>query len=279
MAGADPGPRDWFVNREGQTYTIVRGPVDFLMGSPVTEVGRVADDETPHRLTIPRAFAIGTKEVTTEQYLRFRPAHGWTRSYSPDLRGPAVAVDWADAAAYCNWLSEREGIPRDQWCYEPNPQGRYAAGMRVRPGHLSLTGYRLPTEAEWVYSCRAGSDVSYSYGRSVELLRLYGWFFRNSDNRAWPVGRLLPNDLGMFDMLGNVLEWVADPVELADRVRAVDGEYPDHPEYRGAGDRHPCGGGFNYHAEYARCAACIHDHTDYRLVGVGFRVARTLPPR
>lgn len=276
-AGAEPGPRNWFVNREGQTFAVVRGPVEFVMGTPATEVGRVALDETPHRRKIPRSFAVQTKEVTHEEFKRFRPKHRWARTYNPEPGGPAVSIDWDDAAAYCNWLSERDDIPRDQWCYEPDSKGVYGVGMKIRPGHLSLAGYRIPTEAEWEYTCRAGTRTSRPYGSSLDLLHHYGWYFRNAENKAQPVGRLKPNDLGTFDMLGNLLEWVEDPVDEADRVREVDDEFPDHAEYRGSGDRHPRGGAYNYPPEFLRSAACIHDPTEYRIATVGFRVARTLP--
>jgi tRNA A-37 threonylcarbamoyl transferase component Bud32 len=162
--------RDWFVNGEGQTYAVVRGPVEFTLGSPGTEPGRIPVNEPPHRKRIGRSFAIATKEVTVEQFLRFRPRHFWVERYSPDRDSPVVGVTWYQAAQYCNWLSEREGIPREQWCYDPNKAGQYAEGMQIKPGHLTLVGYRLPTEAEWEYACRSGSVVSRYYGRSEELL-------------------------------------------------------------------------------------------------------------
>src|SRR5262249_51652916 len=107
-------------------------------------------------------------------------------------------------AAYCNWLSKREGIPEDQWCYETNAQGQV---VKLKENYLSLTGYRLPTEAEMEYACRAGAVTSRDYGEAEELLAKYGWYLQNSQERTWPVGSKKPNDLGLFDMHGNVYTW------------------------------------------------------------------------
>ena len=81
------------------------------------------------------------------EFLRFREQHTWTRRYSPDPDSPVVGVTWYDAAAYCNWLSERAGISEAQWCYDPNADGEYAEGMRIsQDGRhfdtLPLTGSR-----------------------------------------------------------------------------------------------------------------------------------------
>ena len=111
------------------------------------------------------------------------------------------------AAHYCNWLSEQEGLPRDQWCYVPNEAGEYAEGMTIPADVLERTGYRLPTEAEWEYACRAGAVTSRYYGASTDLLGAYAWYQANSKDHAWACGSLLPNDLGLFDMLGNQFEW------------------------------------------------------------------------
>ena len=108
----------------------------FRMGSPKSEPGH-DDDETPHLRKIGRTFAIATYEVTKAQFRRFQLEDRTIRSlkidkYSLTDDSPQVAVDWYEAAAYCNWLSKKEGIPEDQWCYEKNVEGKYAAGMKAK---------------------------------------------------------------------------------------------------------------------------------------------------
>src|SRR5262249_54429099 len=152
--------------------------------------------------------AIAAKPVTVEQFLKFRDDHNYRRQVAPTVDCPVNSTSWYDAAAYCNWLSVREGLGQDQWCYEPNAHGQYAQGMKLKANYLSLAGYRLPTEAEWEYACRAGVETNRYYGESEELLGKYGVYSGNSrDHRSWPVGSLKPNDLGLFDMHGNLWCW------------------------------------------------------------------------
>ena len=130
-------------------------------------------------------------------------------------------MTWYAAAEYCNWLSAREGIPSDQWCYEPDAKNGYDEGMRMKVGHLGLTGYRLPTEVEWEYACRSGASTARYFGRGEGLLPRYGWFTKNSDEHAWPVGQLRPNERGLFDTLGNVWEWVQDSYERSGKKMRI----------------------------------------------------------
>jgi formylglycine-generating enzyme required for sulfatase activity len=223
MKQKDRGDRRWLVNSQGQTFAEIEGPVEFLIGSPPTEPDRFSGEDTHHRI-IPRRFAIATQEVSVKQYqvfVRENPGldHAQNDRYSPDPDGPMNYVSWCDAAAYCNWLSRREGLPE---CYEPNQAGKYAEGMMIKPDALRLGGYRLPTEAEWEYACRAGARTSRYYGASEDLLGRYAWHYGTSRNHAWSCGRLLPNELGLFDMLGNVSEWCHDVYQPYPKKTVVD---------------------------------------------------------
>jgi len=217
----DWGKRRWYLNGQGQTFAVIEGPVTFEMGSPPTETERIAGTETRRHMRIPRRFAIAAKEVTVEQFRRFLKRSGITieryhvsasflSRYGPDPQGPWIGPDWYTAAHYCNWLSEQDRLPKDQWCYLPNDEGAYADGMSIPADVLERTGYRLPTEAEWEYACRAGAVTSRCYGHSVKLLDAYARYQANSSDHAWTCGSLFSNDLGLFDMLGNMLEWCQD---------------------------------------------------------------------
>jgi eukaryotic-like serine/threonine-protein kinase len=267
--------RQWYVTaRQGHTLAVIPGPVEFTMGSPEHEPHR-RPTEKLHGRHIPRSFAIATKEVTVRQFREFLKAnpeviHEGGTTEEPD-DNPVVGVTWFAAAQYCRWLSEQEGIREEERCYPTI--AKIKDGMRLPQGYLAQTGYRLPTEAEWEYACRAGAVTSRPYGSADALLDRYARHDRNGNDRAGPVGSLKPNDLGMFDMLGNAWEWCHDAL----------GEYPTGPaqdrEELGAvlveKQRVLRGGGFFSAPGELRAAHRIGFHPQLSFSQAGFRVART----
>lgn len=194
-------------------------PGNFLMGSPRREQGRRAnEDQHPVKLT--RTFYIGTHEVTNAEFRQFRPRHssGIVGNVSLDNDNhPVVRVSWEDAARYCNWLSQRDGLPL---AYREGPQGLEL----VTPPNV---GYRLPTEAEWEWAARfaGGRDLKYPWGQSMpptgkagnyadvaaaELVSQHLDSYNDGYSATAPVASFAANALGLYDLGGNVSEWMND---------------------------------------------------------------------
>ncbi len=191
------GAGRWYTNSQGQTMILIP-PGEFQRGEGG---GRRTRYEVDHR------FALAAREVTIAEFRSFRSSFHNSRVFALTEDCPVHDVSWYEAAAYCNWLSQQEGIPKDQWCYVPNESGKFAAGMKIVPDFVKREGYRLPTTTEWEYACRAGSVTRWSIGEAQDLLGKYAWCVVNSSSRLHPVGSLRPNDFGLFDMHGNAWEW------------------------------------------------------------------------
>jgi formylglycine-generating enzyme required for sulfatase activity len=251
---------------------VIRGPVKFIMGSPPSERGRKAS-EVQHLVRISRTFAIAAQAVTVGEFLRLQPNQPGSADVDPP-QYPVTFVSWHEAAAYCNRLSQQEGIPPDQWCYEIDAKGDVT---KLRANYLSRTGYRLPTEAEMEYTMRAGTSTSRYFGESDELLTGYGWYVPNSLGSIHPGGRLRPNDFGVFDMHGNIWNWCQD--EYRDYPETEGGQVIEDKESDldiGSWARVLRGGCFADHAPSLRSASRWSTVPRTRNHLIGFRVARTI---
>ncbi len=268
----------WYITPAGYTMAVVKGPITFTMGTPDGEFPARAIEEKRHHVRIDRSFAIATKEVTVRQFLRFHERHEYLKEFSPDDGCPVNSVTWYDAARYCRWLSEQEGIPEAQMCFPKIEE--IAPPFEMYPDYLSRTGYRLPTEAEWEAACRAGTTTSRFYGNDPSLLGEFGWYTINSARTSHPVGSLLPNPLGCFDMLGNVHEHCIDVVanypvldgqircDVENLFRVTDGDRDNYHVARGGSLFDP--------ASYLRCGSRNGAETSAdKNYSVGFRIVRT----
>ena len=198
-------------NSIGMKLTLIPAG-EFMMGSPGNEPGAHADEHPRHQVKITKPFYLGTYSVTRGQYAKFVSAAGYQTDAEKNGKGgvgatgdakvpfahdpkfnwrnigidqtdghPVVNVSWNDAVAFCRWLSQQEGKT-----------------------------YRLPTEAEWEYACRAGTTTAYFFGGRAEDLGKYAWYGGNSDGATHEVGLKRPNPFGLYDTLGNAWQWCSD---------------------------------------------------------------------
>ena len=267
--------KSWKVNLLGQCFININGPVQFLMGSPKDEADRV-ENEKLHETLIPRSFALSQKLVTVEQYLKFNSSFQAGRNNSKVADNPAAGISWYQAAEYCNWLSDQDKIPQSQWCYLPNERGQYAGGMRPTNDFLKKKGYRLPTEAEWEYCARAGTKTAWYFGADGSQIHQFAYHQVNSNNHLWPVGQLKPNDLGFFDMAGNLYQWTQDILQSYGDIAMVEDSKVDLRVVDDMSTRVLRGGAFYYPKDILRSAHRGGLRPDQSSDGSGFRIARTL---
>jgi formylglycine-generating enzyme required for sulfatase activity len=228
-------------------------PGTFRMGSPTNEVDRDPDEGPQTAVTISRGFWMGKYEVTQGEYLAVmgsNPSYFNTNNgYAEDLSRPVENVYWSDATNYCGVLTQRE-----------RAAGRIAAN----------SVYRLPTEAEWEYACRAWTSTRFSYGDDPGYTSLtnYAWYDANSDGTTHPVGQKLANVWGLYDMHGNVWEWCQDWFDTYPGGIALD---PQGPATASA--RVIRGDGWPSFAGYCRSANRYNGYGpgDSRTI-IGFRV-------
>jgi serine/threonine protein kinase/formylglycine-generating enzyme required for sulfatase activity len=296
LAGKPSAERRWQVDRFGHTLVLFRGPVEVTMGSPPTEPGR-SGNEWLRRRIIPRSFAVATKLVTNRQFQAFlnanptlvlaRPGDPRRPLKETEAETPALGLTWYEAAQYCRWLSEQEKLPESEMCFpsiaEIEKHKKDRTEVPLPRDYLSRKGYRLPTDAEFEYVCRAGATTSRFYGSGDDLLTYYAWYRDNSANQPWPVGQKKPNDFGFFDVLGNAAQWAlerernnqADAQELATEDREYFGEN-FHSDPKKKPMHILSSGSFSRKPEQIRCALRNYFFGYFCNPEVGFRVARTI---
>ena len=229
---------------------------EFQMGS--TE----EDNEKPrHLVTISRPFYLGVYPVTQCEYIQVIKQN--PRCFPGNNRLPIESVSWFDAVAFCNELSRQEGL-KPFFTINSEP---------VKVPDWNGPGYRLATEAEWEYACRAGTTTRFSLGDHENVLGEHAWYGKNSRSRTHPVGEKKPNPFGLFDMHGNVWEWCWDWSDLSYYNIESTSIDPKGPKTGKA--RVLRGGSWNNDALVFRSASRNWDEPAVRNRYCGFRVART----
>jgi formylglycine-generating enzyme required for sulfatase activity len=225
----------------------------FLMGSPKGEAGRKINESPQRKVTIDRNFAVSKYEVTRGQFAHFIRKSGHDMSVScwpnrrstPSSQHPVVCVNWQDAKAYAQWLTKKTGKP-----------------------------YRLLSEAEWEYAARAGTATSRYWGDGWQAACKFAQVSWCGSHRSAPVGQYQPNEYGLYDMLGNVWEWVEDCWNDSYKGAPTDGSAWTSGQCE---ERVLRGGPFVYGPHYVRSARRVKHSRYIRNDYYGIRLASTLP--
>ncbi len=241
-------------------------PGSFLMGSK----NGYENEQPVHPVSISRPFFISVYELTFEEYdlfcedtLRARlDDRGWGRGNQP-----VIHEDWNDAVAYCNWLSQKAG-------YTPC----YTGKGKLTACDFSADGYRLPTEAEWEFAARGGANsqgFEFAGGDDPDEV---AWYASNSNDQTHPVGEKLPNELGLYDMCGNIFEWCWDWFEQGYYAVSPEIDPPGPPALQDAKPweliRARRGGSWREDAINIR--SCVRSFDSINYAGDnGFRLVRT----
>lgn len=220
-------------------------------------------DETPRHRVFIDAFLMDRCEVTQAMYSEFPlpdPSH------FKDPQRPVEQINWTDALAYCNERSLAEALTP---CYD----------IETGECDFEANGYRLPTEAEWEYACRAGTETEHAYGKGEGTLQTGAWYKANAPQKTQPVAGKRANAWGLYDMHGNVKEWCHDYYGESFYQESPD-KNPRGPEQ--GSERVIRGGGWDSTADSCRSAyrasdASLND-TCLASDSIGFRCVRNMPP-
>jgi formylglycine-generating enzyme required for sulfatase activity len=283
--------REWFCvhaggsTEPGLTFSMfVFSPGEFLMGSPTSETDR-QNQEGQHRVRLTRPFAISRRLVSRALYSRFlietrgaADAEDYlarVQELSPTPTHPAIGVNWYDAVIFARWLTAASGMSESDQCYaDPATlklDERGHPADRQWPFFPERRGFRLPTEAEWEYACRAGTVTAFSFGSDQSLAGDYGWFQGNAAGSLRQSLSLKPTGRGLVSVHGNVGEWCHDWLGF------IPGGADTDP--RGAADG-PCralrGGSYLSLASQSRSASRSGLPPDFAAPYSGIRLVRTL---
>jgi len=228
----------------------------FLMGSD-----RASTLSPVHRVSLD-AFRMSATEITQAQ---FKSVMGYNPSYFTDNDNlPVEKTSWFEAVIFCNKLSALEGLDS---CYTATEEEDYF-GQKHRKCDYSKNGFRLPTEAEWEYACRAGTTTKYCSGDDESDLERVGWYRNNCGHRTHRVAQKKPNARGLYDMHGNVWEWCND--WYYQNYNNSSSNNPTGPE--SGHDRVLRGGSWPDNADYCLSANRCMIRPSYKNFAIGFRI-------
>ncbi len=265
----------------GSTVKFSMAPIpkgSFLMGSKSTDAVHQPDELPAHQVSI-EAFWIGTREVTYDEYELYFNDETTSRNSKTD----AVTRPSPPYIDFSMGMGKKDGFPFNSMSQQTALM--YCRWLYAKTGVF----YRLPTEAEWEYACRAGTNTTYFFGNNTAQLGEYAWYAGNSGSKYHPVGSLKPNSWGLYDMLGNVAEWTLDHYD--EKYYSVS---PATSPLQSGNSRYPKvvrGGSYLDKADLLRCAARNKSEPTWNrrdpqvpksrwwltdAVSVGFRLVRPL---